>query len=151
MFRLSRGAEYAVRGILFLSMNYEEGSISVIEEISQASDVPVPYMAKLFQSLARKGFVKSFKGQKGGFSLSRHPGEIALLDVIEAMEGPVFLNTCLIHPGYCPRDISCSVHDIWTGAQKILVDYLKDCNFDMLAVNAKKKSMVYAVSIEQGE
>ncbi len=148
MFRLSRGAEYAVRGILYLSMHFEEERVSVIEEISQASEVPVPYMAKLFQALARKGFVKSFKGQKGGFSLSRHPGEITLLEVIEAMEGPVFLNTCLIHPGYCPRDITCSVHDVWTEAQRILVEYLKNCNFEILAENAKKKSMVYAVNTE---
>lgn len=148
MFRLSRGAEYAVRGILFLSINYEEGKISVIEEISQASDVPVPYMAKLFQALARKGFVKSFKGQKGGFSLARHPSEIKLLEVIEAMEGPVFLNSCLIHHGYCPRDLTCSVHDVWTGAQKVLVDYLKECNFEQLAINARRKSLVYAGNAE---
>lgn len=147
MFKLSRGAEYSVRGILYLAMNYSEDCVSVIDEISRASEVPVPYMAKLFQSLARKGFVKSFKGQKGGFMLSRHPKEITLLQVIEAMEGPIFLNTCLIHKGYCPRDVACSVHDVWTGAQKILVDYLGQCNFEQLAVNARKKANVFAGSI----
>lgn len=147
MFRLSRGAEYSIRGILYLSLKYAEKyaeeNISIIEEISQASEVPVPYMAKLFQALARKGFVKSFKGQKGGFVLSKHPRDISMLDVIEAMEGPVHLNVCLIHDGFCPRDLTCSVHDVWTEAQKRLFDYLKECNFEQLALNAQKKHKAY--------
>lgn len=148
MFRLSRGAEYAIRGLLYLSINYSEDKVSIIDEISKASEVPVPYMAKLFQALARKGFVKSFKGQNGGFLLSKPPKEIALLEVIEAMEGPIFLNVCLIHTGYCPRDLTCSVHDVWTGAQRVLVEYLKDCNFEQLAINARRKSLVYAGNSE---
>ncbi len=142
MFRLSRGAEYAVRGILYLSITYSEEKVSVIEEISKAQDVPLPYMAKLFQSLARKGFVKSFKGQKGGFVLSKHPKDISLLDVIEAMEGPIFLNVCLIHDGYCPRDKVCPVHDVWGEAQRVFVDYLRKYNFERLAVSAEKKVRV---------
>ena len=144
MFRLSRGAEYSIRGILYLSIKYAEEKVLVIEEISQASQVPVPYMAKLFQTLARKGFVKSFKGQKGGFILSKSPKEISMLDVIEAMEGPVYLNVCLINEGYCSRDLTCSVHDVWTEAQRRLFDYLKVCDFEQLAINARKKQEVFA-------
>ncbi len=140
MFRLSRAAEYGVRGVLYLAINYSEDKVSVIEEIAKAQDVPLPYMAKLFQTLARKGFVKSFKGQKGGFVLTRDPREINLLEVIEAMEGPIFLNVCLFHEGYCPRDKVCSVHDVWAEAQKRLVDYLRGCNFAQMAIATKKKA-----------
>lgn len=139
MFRLSRGAEYAVRGVLYLSLNYDEGKVSVIEEISEAQDVPVAYLAKIFQKLSKRGFVKSFKGQKGGFTLAKPPKDIGLLDIIEAMEGPIFLNRCLIHAGYCPRDQVCPVHDVWIGAQQKLVDYLKSCDFEQLAVAAREK------------
>lgn len=144
MFRLSKASEYAIRGVLYLAINYSEDKVSVVEEISKAQDVPLPYTAKLFQALARKGFVTSFKGQKGGFVLARHPRDISLLDVIEAMEGPIFLNVCLIYSGYCPRDVTCSVHDVWGEAQKMLIDYLKGCNFEQLALNARKKAEVVA-------
>jgi len=138
MFRLSKAAEYAIRGILHLAMNYSEKGdrISIIEEISKAQDVPEAYLAKILQSLVRKGFVKSFKGQKGGFALARPPKSISLLDVIEAMEGPLSLNYCLIYAGYCDREDYCPVHDAWAEAQRILVEYLSGCTFERLAASA---------------
>lgn len=146
MFRLSRAAEYAIRGVLHLSLHYSEDKVIAIEEISKAQDVPAAYLAKLLQSLARKGFVKSLKGQKGGFVLTRHPKDISLLDVIEAMEGPICLNYCLIYAGYCDMDKYCPVHDAWFGAQKVLIDYLKDCTFEKLAVSARKKFRAFNLS-----
>ena len=97
MFRLSKAAEYSIRGMLHLAMNSSEDKLCDIDEIAKATDTPPAYLAKLLQSLVRKGFVRSFKGQKGGFSLARHPKDISLLNIIEAMEGPIFLNYCLIY------------------------------------------------------
>lgn len=139
MFRLSKAAEYSIRGLLHLALNYQVDKLCDIEEIAKATDTPPAYLAKLLQQLVKKGFVRSFKGQKGGFSLARHPRDISLLAVIEAMEGPIFLNYCLISEGYCERDKSCPVHDVWGGAQKVLVDYLSGCSFERLAVDAKEK------------
>ena len=89
--RRSRAAEYSVRGILYLAVNYSEDKVSVIE----------------------------------------------------AMEGPIFLNVCLFHEGYCPRDKVCSVHDVWAEAQKRLVDYLRGCNFAEMAISAAKKTKTF--------
>ena len=144
MFRLSKAAEYSIRGILYLSLKYSEDKICDIEEIARVQDIPAAYLAKLLQSLARKGFVMSYKGQKGGFALAKHPKDIKLLDVIEAMEGPVFLNVCLIYAGYCEQDKVCPVHDVWVGAQKVLIDYLIGCNFEQLAISARGKLMANA-------
>ncbi|MCC7202589.1 MAG: Rrf2 family transcriptional regulator [Nitrospirae bacterium] len=139
MFRLSKAAEYSIRGLLHLALNHPEDKLCDIEEIAKATDTPPAYLAKLLQQLVKKGFVHSFKGQKGGFTLARHPKDISLLDVIEAMEGPIFLNYCLIYEGYCDRDKTCPVHDVWGGAQKVLVDYLSGCSFERLAADAKEK------------
>ncbi len=144
MFRLSKAAEYSIRGLLHLSIHYSEDKLCDIEEIAKSTDTPPAYLAKLLQLLVRKGFVRSFKGQKGGFSLARHPKDIKLLDVIEAMEGPIFLNYCLIYEGYCERDKHCPVHDVWGGAQKVLVDYLSGCSFEQLAIDAKAKQIAYS-------
>ena len=138
MFRLSRSADYAIRGLLYLSLNYGEGKLSV-EEISKAKDIPVSFLAKLFQTLVKRGFVRSFRGPEGGFALTRPPRDINLLEVIEAVEGPIFLNDCLIQKGYCPQDEVCPVHDVWQETQRKFLDDLKGYNFEQLAATGREK------------
>lgn len=138
MFRLGKASEYAIRGMLHLSLK-PEGETCGIDEIAKAQDVPPAYLAKLFQSLARKGFVKSFRGVEGGFILTKRPKDISLLEIIEAMEGRIYLNDCLIHAGYCPKDSVCPVHVVWKEAQKRFVDYLTGCTFEYLAKASKIK------------
>lgn len=139
MFKLSRGAEYAIRGLLYMSMQ-PEGKISFIEEISTAQEVPKAYLAKIFQQLSKKGFVKSYRGPEGGFLLLKAPKDISLFETIEAIEGPIHLNECLIHDGFCPRDQVCPIHDVWREAQTRFIDFLNESNFDQLAESARKKS-----------
>jgi Rrf2 family iron-sulfur cluster assembly transcriptional regulator len=143
MFRLSKAADYAIRGLVYLSMKPDDG-MSGIEEISKARDIPASYLAKLFQTLAKKGFVRSFRGPEGGFALTCSPRDINLLEVIEAVEGPIFLNECLIQRGYCPQDNVCAVHHVWRDAQSRFLDCLRSCNFERLAEEeaAKAKSKV---------
>ena len=138
MFRLSKAAEYAIRGVLYLSEQSERKNTG-IEEIAKGQGVPPAYLAKLFQTLAKKGFVRSVRGHDGGFQLIKRPQDISFLDVIEAVEGPIFLNDCLIHEGYCPNDNVCPVHDTWKEAQDRLLDFLKGCDFRQLAIDGVKK------------
>ena len=138
MFRLSKAAEYAIRAILYLSLKWGKGT-SGVEEIARAQDIPAPYLAKLVQSLTKKGFIKSFRGREGGFVLLRAPKEITLLEVIEAMEGPIHLNDCLIRSGYCPRDKECPVHDVWREAQEKFLKCLGGYTFEDLARAARRK------------
>lgn len=139
MFRLSKAAEYAIRGILHLSLK-AEGETCGIDEIGKAQDAPPAYLAKLFQMLVRKGFVKSFRGAEGGFVLMKKPKDICILDIIEAMEGHIYLNDCMIREGYCPRDEICPVHNVWHEAQKRFIDYLKECTFEDMAKASKIKA-----------
>lgn len=139
MFKLSRGAEYAIRGLLYMALQ-PEGKISYIEEISDAQDVPRAYLAKIFQQLSKKGFVKSFRGPEGGFLLLKLPKDISLFETIEAIEGPMHLNECLIHDGYCPRDKVCPIHDVWREAQSRFIGFLNESNFADLAEAGRKKS-----------
>lgn len=138
MFRLSKAADYAIRGVLHLALK-PDGETSDVEEIAKAQGVPPAYLAKLFQSLAKKGFIRSFRGPEGGFVLAKKPKDISLLEIIEAVEGPIFLNDCLIHTGFCPRDEVCPVHDVWRGAQNRFLEYLKGATFEELAKAARTK------------
>ncbi len=140
MFRLSRAAEYAIRGVAYLADN-NGGEVIESEKIAKAEGVPVAYLAKLFQALAKKGFVRSVRGPEGGFTLAMSPERISLLDIIEAVEGPIYLNDCLIRAGQCQRESICPVHDVWRGAQEKLLDYLKESNFADLVASGRVKLM----------
>lgn len=129
MLQLTRDGEYAVRAVLHLAMRAgakgggAEG-VSLIHEIATAQDVPKSYLSKIMQSLVKAGLVKSRRGAKGGFTLAQPPERITLRQTIEAVEGPINLNICLIRKGECPRDEVCPVHLVWAEAQRKLFEIL---------------------------
>ncbi|MBI5683204.1 MAG: Rrf2 family transcriptional regulator [Deltaproteobacteria bacterium] len=89
--------------------------------------------------MAKRGFIKSYRGPGGGFLLAQSLSKITLLDIIEAMEGGIFLNDCLIKKGFCPRDEVCPVHDVWKEAQKRFLDYLSSATLDNIAKSGRIK------------
>lgn len=123
MLQITRDGEYGVRAVLFLA-GRPEGSLSLISEISEAQEVPKSYLSKIMQHLVRAGLVKSRRGAHGGFFLAKRPEEITLRQAIEAVEGPIFLNVCLIRKGECHRDDLCPVHQVWKEAQARLFEVL---------------------------
>jgi Rrf2 family protein len=139
MFRLSKAAKYSIQGILFLA-GRPEGEIAGIEAIAKATGVPAAYLAKLFQGLGRHDFVRSVRGPEGGFTLTRDPADISVLEVIEAVEGPLFTSDCLIHEGECPGDTPCPVRGTWNDAQKSFLKRLRACSFaDLVKKSGDKR------------
>jgi Rrf2 family protein len=121
--KLTRGGEYGIRGVLYLAKQ-EEGKVSMLSAIAKEQDVPPRFLAKIFQALAKAGVVRSHRGAKGGFSLARAASEVTIKDVIEAVEGPIHLNVCLVAPGECNRDTLCPVHAVWEEAQEKMMEVL---------------------------
>lgn len=130
--KLTRGGEYGIRGVLYLA-GQDDGKISMLSAIAKAQDVPPRFLAKIFQALAKAGVVKSHRGAKGGFSLARPASEITIKDVIEAIEGPIYLNVCLMGDGECSRDKICPMHEVWEEAQEKMMGVLARANFADLA------------------
>ncbi len=130
--KLTRGGEYGIRGVLYLA-GQDDGRISMLSAIAKAQDVPPRFLAKIFQALAKAGVVKSHRGAKGGFSLARPASEITIKDVIEAIEGPIYLNVCLMGDGECSRDKICPMHEVWEEAQEKMMGVLARANFADLA------------------
>src|SRR3990170_7885885 len=123
MLQITRDGEYAVRAVLFLATRLE-GTLSLISEIAETQEVPRSYLSKIMQHLVKAGLVKSRRGARGGFYLAKKPEEITLRQAIEAIEGPIFLNVCLIKKGECHRDEFCPVHQVWIEAQRRLFEVL---------------------------
>jgi Rrf2 family protein len=90
-------------------------------------------LAKIISQLSLAELVTTHRGAGGGVTLARPPSDISLLQVIEALEGPVHLNRCLIEPEACPQNGHCPVHDVWAKAQTQLSTLLDLTTFDRLA------------------
>lgn len=141
--KLTRGGEYGIRGVLYLAQQ-NDGKVSMLSAIAKAQDVPPRFLAKIFQALTKAGVVKSHRGAKGGFSLARPAAEITIKDVIEAIEGPIHLNVCLIAEGECSRDKICPVHAIWEEAQDKMMGVLARANFADLAKAERQAQLAHA-------
>ncbi|MDU0457977.1 MAG: Rrf2 family transcriptional regulator [Geobacteraceae bacterium] len=116
MMELTRKGEYAIRGIVYLAAQPPD-RVCLLSDIAAAVDVPATFLAKIFQQFSKIGLVKSYRGTGGGFLLGRVPEKITLLEVVEAVEGPIIPNRCVVGVGECVRDVSCKVHPVWKRVQ----------------------------------
>jgi Rrf2 family iron-sulfur cluster assembly transcriptional regulator len=124
MMELTRKGEYAIRGIVYLASQPVD-KVCLLSDIAAAVDVPATFLAKIFQQFSKIGLVKSYRGTGGGFVLGRASGKITLLEVVEAVEGPIIPNRCVVNPGDCPRDVFCNVHPVWKRVQVQVRDVLE--------------------------
>lgn len=131
MLELTRKGEYAVRGILYLAAQ-PEGTNSLVGDIATAVDVPKAFLAKILQDFVKAGLVVSFRGTGGGFSLAQPADRITLLEVVEAVEGPVMPNRCLVTAGSCERDSTCRVHPVWQRVRSEIITVLGNVTLDEL-------------------
>lgn len=127
MFKLSRKGEYAIRLILHLAAN--PAKVCTTSEIAKAQDIPSAFLKKIIQDLRPSGFIISAKGQKGGILLNVPPENISVGDIIQAVEGQLFLNVCLVKKGACSRDEVCPIHEMWKKCQEAVDGIWKAHNF----------------------
>lgn len=132
MMELTRKGEYAIRGILYLARQ-PQGKVSLVGDIAAASDVPKSFLAKILQDFVKMGLVTSSRGTGGGFLLARPANRITLREVVEAVEGPIMPNRCLIGAGACDRDGSCRVHPVWERVRQETVAILDGITIEELA------------------
>jgi Rrf2 family protein len=137
MFKINRRTDYAVR--IMLSLGASEGQLKAIE-LKELTGVPVAFIHKIVQELARSGLIWTTAGPDGGATLARPAASITLLEVFEVMEGPIRLNICLLGPELCDRMETCPVHPIWQRLQTIIREELETTTLDMLV--QKQQTMI---------
>jgi len=133
--QLSRHADYALRIVLDLA----PGSSSRIADIARRRRAPSAFLAKIARDLIRAGLLRSFRGRKGGVALARPASRITVLQVIEAVDGPLALNRCVPSGAGCPLSRSCPAHPLWMKLQKIVADELKAVTIESLLREAGSK------------
>jgi Rrf2 family protein len=112
----SAATKYAIRAVCYLA-HLPEGTYAQVREVSTALDIPQPYLSKILQDLGKKGILSSSKGPGGGFRLNCSPTETSLYTVIEAVEGPMDKDECLLGLSICSEDTKCPMHDFWSDIQ----------------------------------
>lgn len=120
MIQLTREGDYAVRVLVDLA-GRERGAMVRAEEMTRTTGVPRAYLSKIIQALSRAGLVRTRQGPGGGVTLLQDSAALTLRQMVEAVEGPIRLNRCLIRPGECARDRFCTVHPVWARIQATLM------------------------------
>ena len=130
MFRLSKKADYGLIALKHLARHTEE-SVSA-REIAAEYRIPAELLAKILQRLARKGLVVSQQGTHGGYVLGRDPAAISIVDVIEALDGPIGITPCE-RGSSCEQLERCSVKDPLNAVRAKMVRVLGDTSIYELA------------------
>ncbi len=140
---LRRNTDYAIRAMSHLAKHLQQEPVST-KQIAQKEDISYQLAGKLMQRLHKAKLIESYRGSKGGFQLCRKPSKINLLEIIEAIQGPVSLNRCLMDMTACVRQPTCPVSKKLAKLQKYLESSLSSVTLDELleGVGSKIKSKV---------
>ncbi|MDZ7362571.1 MAG: Rrf2 family transcriptional regulator [candidate division KSB1 bacterium] len=132
MLQLTMAGEYTVRAMLHLA-SQPAGAVVQIYDIARQWDIPENFLRKIVQLLTKSKLVLSHRGVGGGIELAKPAEEITLLEVIEAAEGNLALNKCLISAGLCFRESWCAVHLVWHEVQEKMKEILRSRSMADLA------------------
>jgi Rrf2 family protein len=131
--QITRQADYAIRAVRYLAKQ-GPNQRSATSTVAQEMKIPPSFLAKIISQLSIAGLLHTSRGARGGVTLARDAKDISLLDVVEAIDGPILLNECVGDPADCVFSDDCLVHPIWVEAQETLVKRLRETKFDKLAV-----------------
>jgi len=142
MIRLTNLADYAV--VLMCEMSHADSRLSA-QDLSAASSIPVPTVAKILNALGRAGLLNSHRGLKGGFSLARSTDDISVADIVEAIDGPIALTHCVdTSPSDCSFDDICQMRPRWQVINGAVRDALEDVKLSVLVAKEQDRKILAA-------
>lgn len=119
MIRLSRITDYGIVLMAHLAAQAPESQHSA-RGVAEATQIPLPVASKVLKALARAGLLVSQRGARGGYALARAPERISVAEMITAIEGPIGLTECAMHPGHCMQEPSCHVREPWQQINQVV-------------------------------
>lgn len=131
MIRLSKLSDYAV--LLMSRMAHAPDAVHNAVDLAQHSGVPTPTVSKLLATLTRGGLLTSVRGAKGGYSLAKPARSITVAAIIEAIDGPIAITSCLENPGACGVETLCSSRSGWATINRAISGALEGVTLADLA------------------
>jgi Rrf2 family protein len=110
MLRLTKKADYGLMALKYLA-EQSGGSAHSAKDIAEAYHIPPQLLAKILQTLAKSGLLVSHAGTNGGYALSRPATEISAFEVIRAIDGPLFITSCITIHGACDLTSTCTIKE----------------------------------------
>lgn len=118
--RLTARSEYGLLALIDLGVHYGRGPVSA-REMSERQCIPLKFLEQLLSALRKAGIVNAVRGARGGFTLARDPREVNVLEVVEALEGPLAPTSC-DGGALCGRSGACAAANVWSRATDALRD-----------------------------
>lgn len=118
---VTRRCDYACR-ILRAAYRSGESYVSV-SDIAEQEDIPYAFARSIQHDLVKGGLIKTVRGARGGLALNCDPAAVTLLEVLEAVQGPVSISLCVMDPAYCEKQKDCAYNKLWQGADQLLNAY----------------------------
>lgn len=132
--QITRQADYALRAMYYLS-KLDPNDKAATSLIAEEQKIPPSFLAKIISQLSIAGLIHTSRGAHGGVSLARSPENISILEVVEAIDGPLSLNECTHGVDGCPFGEDCPLRPVWCDVQVELVDRLRKTTFASLVKN----------------
>ena len=123
MLRVTKLTDYATLVLTVLAAR--PGDVLSAPDLAEHAGLEAPTVAKVLKPLAQAGLVEGFRGANGGYRLARDPAAISLVEIVEAMEGPLGMTECSLHDGNCGIEQSCGVRANWRRINDVVADALR--------------------------
>jgi FeS assembly SUF system regulator len=121
--RVTRLTDYAT--VVLTVLAARPGVVLSAVELAEAAGLEIPTVAKVLKPLAQAGLVEGFRGAGGGYRLARDAAGITLVEIVEAMEGPLGMTECSLHTSNCGIEKSCGVRANWRRINDVVADALR--------------------------
>jgi Rrf2 family protein len=136
MLRLSKKADYALLAMRHLAARGGREAVSA-RELAEAYDIPLELLAKVLQQLVRARLLESHQGIRGGYGMSRPPASVSVVEVIQAIDGPLTVTACSEDDHSCDQYTKCGIRDpLWRIKDRI-VSALAATSVEELAADIK--------------
>jgi Rrf2 family cysteine metabolism transcriptional repressor len=133
--RISSRCEYGLRAMVYLAARDDDHPVP-LPEIAAGEGIPAPFLERILARLRESGLVKATRGVSGGYQLARAAGDIAVGDVVTALEGPLSLVGCVPDDGTCERAESCASRVVWRRLDSAITGALNSITLDDLTREA---------------
>ena len=136
MLRVTKLTDYAT--LILTVLAARPGEVLSAPDLAEHAGLEAPTVAKVLKPLAQAGLVEGFRGANGGYRLARDASAISLVEIVEAMEGPLGMTECSLHDGQCGIEQSCGVRANWRRINDVVADALRAVTLaEMLAPAAR--------------
>lgn len=132
---LSNSSKYAINAVLYLAINASASHKLSPKQISEALNIPSPFLAKILQTLARNNAITSVKGPNGGFFLTDEEKEKPLISIIHFIDGVDKFTSCSLSLKACSKEKPCPMH---SALEQYRTAFLKEMEENPISFFAEK-------------